>query len=215
MSALEQAAAKLYDQNLSILVDKLKHTGENRRSLWRVVLDENGIIVSCKKSAKIGKPEASSFLFIIPGNCKEPSFGNFGSLSGHQVGIAESMKLDLSKLVKTTELAYCLQQVSSSPDIFQSGLAKLSKRFGNLPAASQRNIDKKEKKESREVRVKLERRKRILKAIPCDVFDQCLQNYKSKVTPYEIAKDKYRYFSFHYTLHRKRYQFIQVYTEPL
>ena len=61
---LRVAAQALYDKNLSMLVEKAKL----KRSMWRVVMDDAGVIIRLNKcrNGKL-KPEKDSFILIVTG----------------------------------------------------------------------------------------------------------------------------------------------------
>lgn len=80
-----KAGKALYDQNLKLLIEKAKL---NTRSVWRVCMDDKGIIVHMIKCRKIERPRQNSFLFITSDDCKPPKFGSFNGLSGYQLNIA-------------------------------------------------------------------------------------------------------------------------------
>lgn len=139
---MQLAAQALYDKNLGMLVEKAKE----KRSMYRVVMDESGIILGISK-ARASKPKQNSFLFIVPGNSKVPKFGNMNGLNGFQLGIAQFLEKDLRKLFAVNEVAY---RISSSAEtarvtsvsnrngkngnnVLKSQLDQYSKRFGTLP----------------------------------------------------------------------------------
>ena len=86
-----RAGKALYDENLRLLVEKTK---QNVRSVWRVCMDDKGIIVHMIKCRKIERPKPNSFLFITNDDSKPPKFGSFNGLSGYQLNIAGRLTLN-------------------------------------------------------------------------------------------------------------------------
>eukprot|EP00511_Aplanochytrium_stocchinoi_P004890 CAMPEP_0204836070 /NCGR_PEP_ID=MMETSP1346-20131115/24235_1 /ASSEMBLY_ACC=CAM_ASM_000771 /TAXON_ID=215587 /ORGANISM="Aplanochytrium stocchinoi, Strain GSBS06" /LENGTH=278 /DNA_ID=CAMNT_0051970535 /DNA_START=612 /DNA_END=1448 /DNA_ORIENTATION=- len=147
---LRVAAQALYDKNLSMLVEKAR----SKRSMWRITLDDAGVIVNVGK-CRPGKtkPERDSFVLIVPGDSKEPKFGSLNGLSGYQVGIAQLLEQDLKKLFAVNQVAYCLTKspklgyMAKEKALLLGGLAMeqqletYSERFGQLPKSEAQVIE--------------------------------------------------------------------------
>lgn len=227
---LKEAAKVLYEKNLSALLDKIR-VSRDQRVIYRVEMDSSGIITSCIKCPRIERPRPNTFLFIVPEHGKAPVFCSFRGLEGHQVAIACALKGDIERLVQTNEIAYCLSQAAPSA-VVESGMRDLLNRFGELPVAEKQVL---QWKESANGAAKKEAREELVKSIPSDVFEQfvdkerrrmdkrrhrramrklCDYGYKHGQAPSPLISFTYRYFSYHYLLNNKRYQFIQVYTQP-
>lgn len=231
-AALKEAARILYDQNLSLLLQKARKN--DCRSIWRVSMDDSGIIVQVERCNAIEKPKPHSFLFIIPGGYKEPVFGSFAGLDGYALAIADALKSDVRRLIQTNEIAYCITQVAP-PKVLADGMDNLTRRFGELPQPKQKVLELVEYKVETEKRTREAEKEFVLNnLIPKDVFENFLMRERQKLEKRRkrkqrdlypsdeksaltcsnpmVQRSKYRYFSFHYKVKDKRYQFIQVYS---
>ena len=230
---LKQAAKVLYDKNLSMMLDKIRvsSSGKDQRSIYRVELDTSGIITGCVKCQRIERPRPNTFLFIVPEQGKPPVFGSFRGLEGHQVAIASALKGDIERLVQTNEIAYCLSQAAPSA-VVESGMRDFLNRFGELPVPAKQVSQWKDSAKGAQLK---EAREALVKSIPSDVFEQFVEKerrridkrrnrrtlrklgnygYKHGQSSSPLITFTYRYFTYHYRLNNKRYQFIQVYTQP-
>src|SRR5690242_11038505 len=87
---LRDRAQALYDKNLALLIEKSRIG----KSLWRVSMDENGIIVSMER-CKPEKPRENTFSLLVPGDSKPPRFGNLNGLKGYQLSMIRQLDRDL------------------------------------------------------------------------------------------------------------------------
>lgn len=233
LELLKQAAKALYEQGLCLLLEKTRESGLDQRVIWRVEMDSSGIITACTKRLRRERPRPGTFLFIVPEGGKPPVFGNFASLQGHQIAIATALKSDVARLVQTNEIAYCLSQAVPSA-VVQRGMRELSNRFGELPVPSAQVQNELALQECVSAARQIKERENIVKAIPKDVFEQFVERErkhlnsrgKRNLRRAERALCKtgdsrsslltftYRYFTYHYLLNNRRYQYIQVYAQP-
>lgn len=186
-----RAGKALYDENLRLLVEKTK---QNVRSVWRVCMDDKGIIVHMIKCRKIERPKPNSFLFITNDDFKPPKFGSFNGLSGFQLNIAEILQEDIAKLLNANELAYCL---SRAPNLNKcdvvDGIDELSCRFGELPTPALKKVYQvKEMKEMDEKNKETEKSHVLNNVIPQDVFEDYLAKEKKKQRKRQRQRSKKR-----------------------
>lgn len=174
-----RAGKALYDENLRLLVEKVK---ENTRAIWRVCMDDKGIIIHMIRCRKIERPKPNSFLFITNDNCKPPKFGSFNGLGGFQVNIAEILQEDIGKLLNANELAFCLSQAPTlkTCDVVD-GIDELSCRFGELPTPALKKVyQEKEMQEVDQKNKETEKSHVLNNVIAEDVFEDYLQKEKKK-----------------------------------